>query len=175
MNLESSLFAGQVEKLLRCGYLRSLGRDFYQITGGIVSELTIAPVEIWVSQYALRREAPTVWCRESWMRDDVDWHNDEKLGMCWVLKRQWADEMDRADVQPVQLLHFGVNWLLTAAAQLIDRHYHGHARNMTKWPKEWKQFKHVGAKQQYERQPGRRTELKWSHPVQHIGYAEMDS
>lgn len=115
--------------------------------------MSIPPVEIWVWQNALRQVPPKVWCRESWMRDDADWHNCGKGGMCWVLEEQWRDEMDRDDLPTDLFLGIGLRWLLTASINLIDRHYVGHFKKLKFWPKEWDAFSHFneGARE-YERE-----------------------
>lgn len=161
MKLEEYLFARRVAERLRSGSVTE-NEALFIVTGMVVGELVIAPVEIfsWKGD-RVRLDPASVWCREPWMRDDPDWHNSTTTGMCWVLDDEWRHEMQESKTTSVDLIEHGSCWMIEAVKNLIDRHYHGYRLGLDQWPREWAAFSHNKlGRLEYERdrkihQPGR--------------------
>lgn len=163
MNLESFLFADRLRTHLRDGSLRFALEHFgslrfepehFVVEGGLPTPLTIARVRIWVWGDALLPcRPPRVWCMEPWIRYAAEWHSGKANGLCWVLAEQWRDEMAHGGITPRILVDVGTNWLIEGASSLIDRHFVGHQRKLTRWPRKWRAYEHFefGA-HQYERE-----------------------
>lgn len=153
MNLEEYLFARKVAERIRSGTVTE-DSAFFRITGVIVGEMTLAPIEIlsWKSD-RLRLDPPSAWCRERWMRDNSDWHNSAASGMCWVLGDQWRDEMQESKTNSADLIQYGSLWLVEATKSLIDRHYHAFRFGIVQWPGDWTAFSHYDlGRLEYERE-----------------------
>lgn len=85
---------------------------------------------------------PKVWCMESWMRSDPDWHNDEVTGMCWVLGREWRDVFSQRGRSEGDVIRVAADWLIHNTTSLISRHFYGHLEKLHKWPSTWNAWDH---------------------------------
>lgn len=152
--IETFLFAHSLEGDLRDGTTATID-DYHRVSGRIYTagKLTgkIVPVEIWVpcDLAVLKSVPPPVWCREEWMRDEPEWHNSARTGMCWVLQEQWRDGLDWSGKALPAVLQEARMWMFSAVRQLISRHYYGHLKALKTWPKEWDSWGHyqAGAKE----------------------------
>ena len=156
--IELDLFARGLATYLRGGTTETVDDSRYQVTGQLDTGPVIAKVEIWIPQnFAdLKRRPPPAWCHEPWMRDDNEWHNSAKSGMCWALNEEWRDELGWEGKPMWEFLQAARRWLLLAVPNLISRHYYGHLKGLKKWMPEWESWGHYskGAKE-YGRQKGR--------------------
>ena len=142
----SSLFAQRLCASLRNGTISVAEGADYQVTGELGPKYLFAPIEVRVPfDFAvLRQIPPRVWCRKFWMRDDTDWHNRVNSGMCWVLEEEWRDAMGWDGKPPHAVIEEGNRWLVEAVGLLVVRHFVGHAKGFTEWPRQWKAWAHFG-------------------------------
>lgn len=95
------------------------------------------------------RTPPSVKVFEEFMRNDVDWHRYGDGGLCYVLKEEWRDRLERiferskGDV--AYTMDYAATWLLAATDSLVTRHLIGHRHKIEKWPDEWLAYSHYDA------------------------------
>lgn len=154
MNWSSFVFAHALKSRLRHGVVKTLDRSHFLVRGTLDAGATLALIEMQVSKDFERvvRKPPRVWCKESWMRDGADWHNDRESGMCWVLEDEWRDVFSVSGRQPRDIVNVGTIWLMNNVQSLVSRHHYAHLMRLNDWPKEWDAWGHYdnGVKQ-YER------------------------
>lgn len=100
---------------------------------------------------------PAVKVHEEFMRKDIDWHRYSDGGLCYVLKEEWRDRLERiferSKGDMAYTMDYAATWLLAATDSLVTRHLIGHRHNIGKWPDEWQAYSHydVGA-EEYRRE-----------------------
>jgi hypothetical protein len=163
MNWSSFAFAHTLKARLHRGAVETLGSPYYRVTGKLDAPAVRAPIEIhvcWDFEQVVRWP-PRVFCRESWMREDVEWHNDRETGMCWVLENEWRDILGPQGRWPGDIVRIGNMWLLNNVKSLISRHHYAHLAGLKHWLKEWDAWPHYDkGVQQYERERQRTPEPK---------------
>lgn len=101
---------------------------------------------------------PKVWCFESWIRRDIDWHVYPDGGLCWCLDAEWKDLQGWRGKSRDAIATDGLRWLFKAVDLMLVRHLVGHYRKLVEWPDEWNAWAHgdTGVAQ-YEQQRISRT------------------
>ncbi len=171
--IETRLFASGLATELRGGNTETVdnltaAHPYHRVTGRLDIGVRYASVEIWIwdNVALLRSKPPQAWCHESWMRDDQDWHNRKKRGMCWVLEQEWADGLDWSGKPLGAVLMEARHWMLPAVRQLIVRHYLGYRKDLKKWPKEWDSWGHFSkGDKEYAREQRRKVALQPTRPT----------
>jgi hypothetical protein len=139
---------------------------YYRVTGRLDTGPLFAAVEIhvWQDFSILKTVPPAVWCRETWMRDDPDWHNSHVGGMCWILEEVWRDGLNWPGKSALSILNEGRTWLVNDVRCLINRHYVAYREELTDWPADWPFWQHYneGAREYERAERIRRQRLKES-------------
>lgn len=103
-------------------------------------------------------QPPKVWCVESWVRHDWDWHAGDGGRLCYVIDEQWGDLVGSVFDQQGQLAaaRYAVALCLRNVRWLLYRHYIASVMNIKVWPEDWKAWSH-GDKgiREYLRERGR--------------------
>lgn len=85
---------------------------------------------------------PEIFCHDSWLRREKDWHTNEHGNLCYVLKAQWAkrlkDVASRHDI--IGVVDYARRYLVRNARWLLQRHWQGYRENIEKW--KWIQWSH---------------------------------
>lgn len=126
----------------------------YRVTGNLDVPSALARVKVEVPLFfsELKRDPPSVWCLEKWMRNDPNWHNSNQTGMCWVLNDEWRDVMGCQGKSWKSVVDDGVRWLVNNSTNLISRHHLGDLEGIDDWPEEWEAWGHnEEGPRQYER------------------------
>lgn len=86
---------------------------------------------------------PKVWCREPWVKRDIDWHVYSDARLCWVLPEQWRDVQGWRGKSNQEVAVDASKWLLASTELLLSRHLYGHLKGLVEWPEEWDQWGHA--------------------------------
>ena len=152
-------FAVALSRALRNASLKPVHRFHYRVSGELITELTVAEVEVVIPWRfcELKRVPPTAHCSSSWMRNHADWHNSSSMGMCWVIPTEWSDAMGWKGKPVSHIVDEGVQWMLASMKSLIDRHYYAELEGLTEWNPQWSQWSHYAAGlRQYEQSKQRK-------------------
>jgi len=92
-----------------------------------------ARIEIDISQ-DWETSPPRVFCKEHWVKRDIDWHVYSDRSLCYIYDREWADEV--LSVQNLgeqdRALYLS-DLLLTFVIYLLDRHCLSEQLGITNW------------------------------------------
>src|SRR5208282_1723003 len=90
---------------------------------------------------------PVVHCRESWMRNDWNWHAGFGGELCYILGDQWRDLVGTVAAQEGDFATalYASSLCLRNVRWLIYRHYIGNIARIIQWPKEWPAWPHGDA------------------------------
>lgn len=91
-----------------------------------------------------RAAQPQVYCSESWIRKELDWHLYEDGSLCWEHPLQWKDRCEICfsvldNGQACDRLAYD---LVTNVRYLVGRHWKGAELGLVKWPSDWLQLSH---------------------------------
>lgn len=116
------------------------------VTGQIQTNKFAADIEIYFSSCQFKFVAPTVFCSEPWLRNDMHWHccqiNDStKHGLCWVYPEEW--KRAHRNKSQTKTIEEGSEWLLNNVTDLLEKHWVGHRLGIKYWKKEWPQWFHA--------------------------------
>jgi hypothetical protein len=154
MNWSSFVFVHKLKSQLRDGIVVRVNTSHYCITGILDAPAVLARLDIRVPQNFDRvlEIPPMVFCREPWMRTGVEWHNDSRTGMCWVLEAEWRDVWGAVGRSERESAEAAARWLINNVTSLISRHHYASLEGLKRWPKEWEAWGHYDAGiEEYER------------------------
>jgi hypothetical protein len=90
---------------------------------------------------------PDVYCRDSWIKGDWDWHANSSGWICYELPDRWFDLVSNVVKEQGEArgAQFAAEWCLHSTRWLLYRHYIASAQSIRKWPKDWPQWSHGDA------------------------------
>jgi quinol monooxygenase YgiN len=98
---------------------------------------------------AWRRQSPALRCVEKWIRRPggsltADWHVNSDESLCYVLDREWADQIKAIEDQYNAEAAIAAAAFITInnARWLLYRHLEGYRRKLRRWPPDWPQWDH---------------------------------
>lgn len=103
-------------------------------------------------------QLPVVRCRESWVRNDWNWHAGNGGTLCYILDDQWRDLVSEiANCEGIAAAgHFAACLCSRNVRWLLYRHYIASVTKMIEWPKDWPAWPHGEiARRDYLRETGR--------------------
>ena len=101
-----------------------------------------------------------VFCTESWMRRETDWHHiKENTGLwylCYEFHDRWRDRIAAVAEynDPSKAIEFAAKFCVHGSRWLIEKHLFAYRHNITKWPNEWPAYAHgfAAARLEYQRE-----------------------
>jgi hypothetical protein len=88
-------------------------------------------------------------CAATWIRKPgglltADWHVNSDDSLCYVLDREWADQVSAIEEESNTEAAIAAAAFITInnARWLLYRHFQGYRRKLKKWPAEWPQWEH---------------------------------
>jgi hypothetical protein len=153
VNCDTAFFEAVSMWLANTSIQRCRGQlEFKSITGDLTQPDYQAKVNIVFCPSKLKKLAPIVYCNESWIRRENDWHclrvNVEghqwhgHQQMCWIHPAEWrlAHSEQRKRINSV--INEGSEWLRNNLTQLLGCHWVGHFLGIKKWRPEWGGWAH---------------------------------
>ncbi len=134
------------KSLLNSKILPPLYRKYdSRITGEIQTEQFMANIEIHFPSCQFKFVAPTIFCSELWLKNDIHWHCNKLKGssihvLCWVHPEEWK-KAHRKKSQ-TKTIEEGSEWLLNNVTDLLEKHWVGTKLGIKYWKKEWLQWLH---------------------------------
>lgn len=95
---------------------------------------------------------PTVWCSETWIRRDIDWHAGGDGWLCYVLGDEWRDLLARVEQESaVDARRYAMGLCVRNVRWLLYRHHLAHVTGISEWLPEWPAWAHHDAgRREYE-------------------------
>ncbi len=117
------------------------------ISGSLISSEFSANIRIMFQPDHLKKHPPIVFCKEPWIRRDLDWHCFRAAGpkgvwkdldrLCWIHPFEWERAHDHKTKRLAVVISEGAEWLKNNLHKLLERHWTGHALGIKNWPSEW--------------------------------------
>jgi hypothetical protein len=135
----------------------TLHQDWFDLTykhieGDLVREEYCAHIDIWFRPREFKKYAPIVFCDETWITKQLDWHcfkaKDPRLDcgdryrLCWLHPKEWCLAHNNQLKTLETVITEGTLWLGNNVSKLLDRHWIGNELGLTKWRTEWDGWAH---------------------------------
>ncbi len=118
--------------------------DKRAITGVVDHAKYSLEVKIIFLPHRLKTERPEVFCSESWIKKEMDWHYLPSNGsLCWIHPLEWHHAHNQSYHKSVsEVLSEGIPWMFNCIKYILDRHWFGHKYEYDKWDPLWNQWSH---------------------------------
>ncbi len=125
---------------------------FKVISGDLIQRDYQATINVVFCPSQLKQLAPIVYCRESWLRDDIDWHSlsiqregdvwNSYQQLCWIHPAEWMLAHNNRQKRLHTVVDEGATWLRNNLTKLLECHWAGHLLGIHKWRPEWGGWDH---------------------------------
>jgi hypothetical protein len=87
---------------------------------------------------------PRIYCRETWIRRELDWHVYPAGNLCIDIQRRWETALGyaRSFMTECEYAQYASRYFLNSAQWLMIRHRFGFENGLTSWPVNWPQWSH---------------------------------
>jgi len=149
-HLSSSSPLFQRPPLFRIGVGGQLAVTDFATRNSALAACTFIASDAWL------RRPIQVFCHESWLKHDIDWHVFGDGSLCYEFDGRWALQLAQVAAKNdlPDLADYAAMWCVNGTRKLLEKHLLADRLNITNWRPEWKAWPHgrAAAAREYSRE-----------------------